>query len=108
MSFALLYAMEASIDLILETGVEAIEQRVLELAARTRAILRDLGAAVADCASPIVAARFENRDVSALAGALKERRVLVAARRGYLRVSPHLYNNQQDLEILQHALSTLL
>jgi cysteine desulfurase/selenocysteine lyase len=107
-SFALLYAMEASIDLILETGPEAIEQRVLELAARTRTILRGLGAAVADCASPIVAARFEDRDVSALARALREQRVLVAARRGHLRVSPHLYNNEQDLETLQRALSALL
>ena len=62
-SFALLYAMEASLDLILETGPEVIEQRVLDLASKTRAILRQLGASVADCASPIVAARFEHRDV---------------------------------------------
>jgi selenocysteine lyase/cysteine desulfurase len=107
-SFALLYAMEASLDLILEIGPEAIEQRVLELAARTRTILRDLGATVADYATPIVAARFENRDVSALARALKEQRVLVAARRGHLRVSPHFYNNQQDLEVFEHTLRPLL
>ena len=98
-SFALLYAMEASVDLILEIGPEVIEQRVLDLAAKTRGILRELGATVANCASPIVAARFENHDVSALARALKEQRVLVAARRGHLRVSPHLYNNEQDLEV---------
>jgi cysteine desulfurase / selenocysteine lyase len=107
-SFALLYAMEASIDLILEIGAEAIEQRVLELAARTRTILRDVGASVADGDSPIVAARFENRDVSALARDLKEQRVLVAARRGHLRVSPHFYNNEQDLEVLERTLRTLL
>ena len=107
-AFALLYAMEASVDLILEIGPEAIEQRVLELAARTRAILRDLGAAVADCGSPIVAARFESRDVSALARALKEQRVLVAARRGHLRVSPHLYNNERDLEVFERTLRALL
>jgi cysteine desulfurase/selenocysteine lyase len=107
-SFALLYAMEASIDLILEIGPEPIEQRVLELAAAARDILRELGASVADNRSPIVAARFENRDVSALARALKEQRVLVAARRGHLRVSPHLYNNEQDMEIFERALRTLL
>lgn len=74
-SVALLYAMEASADLMLEIGPDVIEQRVLDLAARTRSILRELGATAADCASPIVAARFENRDVSALARALKEQRV---------------------------------
>lgn len=107
-SFALLYAMEASIDLILEAGPDAIQQRVLGLAEKTRAILRELGASIANNGSPIVAARFENRDVSVLARQLKEQRVLVAARRGHLRVSPHLYNNEQDLQIFERTLRALL
>lgn len=107
-SFALLYAMEASIDLILEIGPGVVERRVLELAENVREIMRRLGANVAGCTSPIVAAKFENRDVSQLARALREQRVLVAARRGHLRVSPHLYNNQQDLEIFERALRALL
>jgi len=102
--FALLYGMEASLDLILETGPEIIERRVLDLGSKTRAILRQLGATVADSDSPIVAARFEQRDVSALARTLKEQRVMVAARRGHLRVSPHLYNNEGDLEVFAQAL----
>jgi selenocysteine lyase/cysteine desulfurase len=100
--------MEASLDLLLEIGPDVVERRVLDLAAKTRETLRELGATVADCTSPIVAARFKHRDVSALAGALKEQRVLVAARRGHLRVSPHLYNNEQDLEIFKRALGALL
>ncbi len=107
-SSALLYALEASVDLMLEIGPERIEQRVLGLAQKTRAILREHGGTVEDFASPIVAARFEGRDVSALARALKEQRVLVAARRGHLRVSPHFYNNEQDLETLASALQRLL
>src|SRR5262249_32812204 len=39
-----LYAMEQSINLILEIGPAVIEQRVLELAAKARDILRELGA----------------------------------------------------------------
>jgi cysteine desulfurase/selenocysteine lyase len=107
-SFALLYAMEASLDLVLEIGPEVIEQRVLELAGSLRDILRKLGGTVEGYASPIVAARFENRDVSVLARALKEQRILVAARRGHLRVSPHLYNNEQDLEIFERGLRACL
>jgi cysteine desulfurase / selenocysteine lyase len=107
-AFPLLYGMEASIDLVLEIGPDIIEQRVMELAAKAREMLRGLGASVTTCASPIVAARFEGRDVSALARALKEQRVLVAARRGHLRVSPHFYNNEQDLEKLSSALRSLL
>jgi cysteine desulfurase/selenocysteine lyase len=107
-SSPLLYGMEASIDLMLEIGPENIEQRVLGLAAKTRNILRELGGIAEEYASPIVAARFENRDVSALARALKEQRVLVAARRGHLRVSPHFYNNDQDLDTLDRTLKVEL
>jgi selenocysteine lyase/cysteine desulfurase len=103
LSTALLYALEASIDLMLEIGPEAIEQRVLALAGKAREMLRQLGGAVEEYSSSIVAARFENRDVSALARALKAKRVLVAARRGLLRVSPHFYNNEQDLEMLNET-----
>jgi selenocysteine lyase/cysteine desulfurase len=100
-----LYGMEAALDMILEIGPEVIERRVLGLAEKTRAILCGLGAGSQPQRSPIVAARFENRDVSAMARALKEKRVLVAARRGNLRVSPHFYNNEQDLDALATALS---
>jgi selenocysteine lyase/cysteine desulfurase len=103
-----LYALEASLDLMLEIGVEAIERRVLELAGRTRAALRALGAAVPETGSQIVCAKFGGADPSALARRLKERRVLVAARKGALRVSPHLYNNEDDIAILAAELGRLL
>jgi selenocysteine lyase/cysteine desulfurase len=53
---------------------------------------------VADYRSAIVAARFPDVDVSLLARALRQKRVLVAARKGHLRVSPHFYNNESDVE----------
>jgi cysteine desulfurase / selenocysteine lyase len=108
LSFGLLYGMEASLDLILEIGSDVVEQRVLDLAAKTREMLRGHGATVADCGSPVLAARFERHDVSALVRSLTEQRVLVAARRGSLRVSAHVYNNEQDLEIFERALRGLL
>jgi selenocysteine lyase/cysteine desulfurase len=101
---ALLYAMEAAVEMMLEIGAERIERRVLELAACVRTILRDAGAEVEDGATPIVAARFAGRDASTLARRLKEARVIVAARKGYLRVSPHFYNTETDLERLREAL----
>ncbi|HME07435.1 MAG TPA: aminotransferase class V-fold PLP-dependent enzyme [Bryobacteraceae bacterium] len=108
LAFALFYAMEAAIDLVLEIGGDAIEQRVMDLATRTRALLVEFGAAVNQDAAPIVAAKFENRDVSKLALDLQQKRVLVAARKGYLRVSPHFYNNEDDLEALRQGLRELL
>lgn len=102
--FALIYAMGAAVDMILEIGPCAIEERALGLADQARQLLRDCGASVPSYRSPIVAARFEGRDVSEMARSLKERRILVAARHGNLRVSPHFYNNEKDLEILSTAI----
>jgi cysteine desulfurase/selenocysteine lyase len=107
-SFALLYAMEASIDLMLEIGPDVIEARVLDLAGKTGSLLCSLEGAIANVDTPIVAAQFEDRDVSALARALRDRHVLVAARRGHLRVSPHFYNSEDDLEVLERALRSVL
>lgn len=110
---ALLYAMEASVDLILSIGQDAIEQRVLSLAADLRLRLSRLGAILdsGDAAgqpSQIVAAQFPGSHVTALARELGSRRVLVAARQGRLRVSPHFYNNEEDLDRLEAELKTLL
>jgi cysteine desulfurase/selenocysteine lyase len=110
--FPLLYAMEASVNLMLEIGPEAIERRVLELAGSARRRLLRLGAEAPESGSQIVAAKFAGAgseiDPSRLARELKERRVLVAARHGYLRVSPHFYNNEEDLDRLEEELRALL
>ena len=108
LSFALLYAMGASVEMILEIGIQAIEARVMELAVQVRKVLRDAGATVVDYPSPIVTGCFEHVDSSHLAGALRERRVLVAARKGRLRVSPHFYNNEADIEVFARELRAVL
>jgi selenocysteine lyase/cysteine desulfurase len=116
LAFGLLDAMAASVEWMLEIGPEAIEQRVLALAASARERLRNLGAEVLDfgrdAESQIVAAKFPGdapeRDPSRLARELKERRVLVAARHGFLRVSPHFYNSESDLDRFEEELRKLL
>ncbi len=105
---ALLYAMEASLEMLLQIGPQAIERRVLELGAEVRAIARRLGGEPVSENSPIVTVRFDGVDPSSLARSLKEKRVLVAARHGLLRISPHFYNNESDLERFESALRSLL
>jgi cysteine desulfurase/selenocysteine lyase len=106
--FALLYAMQASLELVLEIGPEAIEQRVLQLADHVRTVARELGGEPVSVNSAIVPVRFEGRDASKLAMALKENRVLVSARHGLVRVSTHFYNNESDIERFRSALKELL
>ncbi len=113
LAFGPLYGMDASIRMMLELGPERIEARVLELAAAAKDVLRELGATLLSDAgghyrSPIVAASFPGRDAALLARALHEKRVLVSARHGYLRVSTHFYNNESDLEALKDSLRAVL
>jgi cysteine desulfurase/selenocysteine lyase len=108
--FALLYAMDAAIGLMREIGQERIERRVMELADKVRDVLRGAGAELLSDRGPhydsqIVTARFPDREAPAIALELQSRKVLVAARHGNLRVSPHFYNNSADIECLRQALA---
>ena len=105
--FPALYAMGAVIELMLELTPAAIEARVLELADTVRDNLRSLGAEVNTDRTPIVTARLEAHDPAAMAAALKEERIIVSARQGRLRVSPHFYNNSDDLDRLQRMCSRI-
>ena len=90
--------------MMLEIGPDRIEQRVLELAGLAAEILRASGATIVNGNSNIVAGHWPDRDASALAKKLEAQRIIVAARHGNLRVSPHFYNNEADLELLRAAL----
>jgi cysteine desulfurase / selenocysteine lyase len=105
LNFPSLYAMGASVKLILELGPERVEDRVLELAAKCALALEDAGGEVAHPDTPIVTAQFEGRDASELARALKEQRIVVSARHGRLRVSTHFYNDESDIDRLRAALN---
>jgi len=107
LNFPSLYAMAESIRLILEIGPETIERRVLELSAGAAEILKRTGATIEHENSNIVAAHWPRRDASALARTLRDKRIIVAARHGNLRVSPHFYNDESDLESLACFLATV-
>jgi selenocysteine lyase/cysteine desulfurase len=107
--FSLLYAMDAVLEMMQSIGQESIERRVLDLTEKTRAVLRRAGACLLGDSGPhynsqIVTARFEGREAPAIARKLQSCKVLVAARHGNLRVSPHFYNNEADLARLADAL----
>ena len=113
LSFGPIYGMAASVEMMLEIGPEVIDERVMQLAGSVRDILRRAGGVLrADSdslyISPVVTARFEEKDAGVLAHELKSRKVLVAARHGNLRVSPHFYNDETDLERFEVALKQVL
>jgi cysteine desulfurase / selenocysteine lyase len=94
-----------SVRMMLEIGPECVERRVLELAGMTAEILRHSGATVLYNNTNIVAAHWPYRDAAELARKLQAQRILVAARHGNLRIWPHFYNSEADLELLRAALA---
>ena len=100
--------MGAAIDWLLALGPEEIETRVLDLARSARERMIALGGTAEDNGSQIAAVKFAGVNPSALMRELNSRRIVVAARHGYLRISPHFYNNEADLERLEEELKRLL
>jgi cysteine desulfurase / selenocysteine lyase len=104
LNFPSLCAMGESVRMILGIGPEVIERRVLDLSAQVAEVLRAARAEIRHEGSNIVAGRWPDRDASALAKTLGRKRIIVAARHGNLRVSPHFYNDESDIAALAAAI----
>lgn len=101
------YALGAAIDLLLEIGPEAIERRLLALTDRLAQGLRQRGAEVvspwgAEARSGIVV--FRLGDPRRLHAELMRHGFVVRVRNGGIRVAPHFYNNEDDIDRLLAAL----
>lgn len=112
LAFSSLYGMDASLRLIEEIGIAQIEKRVLGLADLLRTELTAMGAeffrSKGECLpSQIVTASLPGVDSAMLAKKLAEQNINISARRSYLRISPHFYNNEDDLSILLAAIRKL-
>ena len=105
-----LLTLGASVGLFLELGPEAVSRRILERAEAVRTLAADAGWTVYGSAreadlSAIVALERPGVDPDKAARALRGQGIVVCSRRGRLRVSPHLYNNHEDLERLKAGLA---
>jgi selenocysteine lyase/cysteine desulfurase len=96
-------ALGASLEILQETGIENVEQRVLSLADRAARGLAGLGFSVVSSRRPgetsgIVTATHPGRAPEELFRKLTERGVIVAYRAKRLRVSPHFYNTEGEID----------
>lgn len=103
------HGLAASIDLLMEVGIEEVERRILAL---TRYLLDGLKQRGCEVFTPdddrrrlgIVAFRHPTQPSGPLFKRLTERNIIGAHRRGWIRISPHFYNGKEQIDALLAAL----
>jgi len=108
----LVAGLAAALDLLLEVGLDEVHERVV---AHARAITTGLLEAGWQVGSPgsghpvagIVAARHRFLPSHEIARRLRERRIEVTARQGWVRFSPHFYATAGELDALKVILAKL-
>ncbi len=102
------YMAEAGLAILHEIGLEAIEQRIGKLTDSIKNAAVEAGYCLASPLDPsqhgaMIALR--SNDDNRLVASLAQDNVVVSCRNGNLRISPHFYNNQADIEHLFRALA---
>lgn len=106
-----LAALGGSLELLACYGQPALAERVLSLTSELCRRLEQSGAEVVSCrdephASGIVAFDWPGRNPLAVRKHCRDRQVLLSCRGGWLRASPHAYNNEEDIDRLISALTS--
>lgn len=103
------FGLRASLDLFLEVGQPLIADRIHALAERLIEGAREIGYETIrerdrDSGSGIVTIRKPGADSDRTAARLAARQTSVAARHGWIRASPHFYNEPEDVDRLLEQL----
>jgi len=99
-AYPMIAGMGASLALIHEVGIPAISKHIESLNAYAEAGALELGASVGP--APVDRAGIlmvtPRGDAAAVVAACEQNNVSVSLRRGRVRIAPHLYNNQADID----------
>lgn len=109
-------ALGASLELLAGLGLDSLAACVLDFTDRACERLLDIGATIISDRRPdhrngeqrsgIVAFQMPGKDAMALKRHAMRREVVFGVRAGRLRISPHAYNNEEDLNRLVAALTS--
>jgi cysteine desulfurase / selenocysteine lyase len=109
--FSNILSLKAAIEYLSKIGITNIERRILTLTSYLVEKLQELDL---DIISPLEEEKmrsgiivFKMPDALEIVRKLEEKRIIVSARGGGIRVSPHFYNNEEDVDILIWALRAL-
>jgi cysteine desulfurase/selenocysteine lyase len=100
-----------SVKIFLEAGPANVSNRILDRAEAVREIARSTGWTIYGSSRPadlsgIVSLQKPGADSDLLVRRMRDGGVVASCRRGRLRISPHVYNNHEDMLRLREYLSS--
>jgi selenocysteine lyase/cysteine desulfurase len=103
------FGLRASIEFLLEVGIENVGAAVMARAAQLEQGLRAKGYDVmiertAETGSGIVSFRQPGVDAKVTVSELKRNKITAAPRQGWVRLSPHFYISSEDIDAVLRAL----
>jgi selenocysteine lyase/cysteine desulfurase len=106
-------ALGASVDLLLSIGVPELWKRLQEVVSRLSDMITECGGEVISSReelrrSGILACEFAGRSLFGLREQALRTGVVLNHRRGFVRLSPHVYTNEADLNKLRDELLSFL
>jgi selenocysteine lyase/cysteine desulfurase len=110
--FSNILSLKSAIEYITRIGIEQIEKRILYITEYLVEKLRELNVEII---SPLDEEKgrsgiivFKERNAQDIIRKLERRRIMVSARGDGIRVSPHFYNNENDIDRLASELKFLI
>jgi selenocysteine lyase/cysteine desulfurase len=102
-------AVGASVELLLQIGIDRIQARVVELTDRLVGEAEAAGWTVFSSRSPAeksaIVSLLAQGDVRRFVRACRDNGVVINQRGGRLRISPHVYNNVEEIGRVMHVLN---
>ncbi len=94
----------AALDQILNWGVDFIQSSINKLTDKIESST-NMEKPVTPHAGHLMSIPIGNRDIEDLRKRLKENKILVSLRGNSIRIAPHLYNNEEDIDKLLNCLN---
>jgi cysteine desulfurase / selenocysteine lyase len=110
--FSNILSLKAAIEYISKIGIKYIERRILDL---TSYLIEKLGELDLDIISPLEQEKwrsgiivFKMQSAEEIVEKLERKKIIVSARGGGIRVSPHFYNDEEDIDSLIQGIRTFM
>ncbi|MEM2506748.1 MAG: aminotransferase class V-fold PLP-dependent enzyme [Nitrososphaeria archaeon] len=113
MPYTSIYGLTKAIEYVEDIGVENIESYVMKITEKLMEKLNDFGAQILtpydrEKRAGIVTVRFDKMDYDRAVEELAKEKIIVSKRMNALRISPHIYNTEEEIEKIVQSIRRMI